>query len=109
MNDLTVTTVYDGVIIQCTYELSRQSPEVHCIEWKKNGQPLDRKTSKYIGGNVDDNYLRIASTTYEDRGEYSCTVTNAVGSVSKKIVLGNVYFHYFLNIITFNIYYNWCI
>lgn len=93
MNDLKVTTVYDGVIIQCNYELSRQSPEVHCIQWKKNGQPLDTKTTRYIEGNVDDKYLKIASTTYEDRGEYSCTVTNAVGSVSKNIMLGNVYFH----------------
>lgn len=88
-----VTTENDGIIIQCSYELSSQSPEVNCIEWKKNGQPLDKKTKRYIGGSVGDKYLTIASPTYEDRGEYSCTVTNAVGSMSKSVMLGNIQFH----------------
>lgn len=70
---------------------------------------MDRKILKYIGGNVDDNYLWIVLMIYEDRGEYFCIVINVVGFVLKKIVFGNVYFYYFLNIIMFNIYYNWCI
>lgn len=98
MTDLKVTTANHGIIIKYSYELSIQSPEVHCIEWKKNGKPLIRD----FGGRFDDKFLTIASPTYEDRGEYSCTLTNAVGPVSKIVMLGIYVFPYceFLHVTT---------
>jgi hypothetical protein len=65
---------------------------VHQIEWKKNGEALCINDRKYIGGGVEDSYLTITSSTKEDAGQYTCIVTNAVGSVSENIKLGNVYF-----------------
>lgn len=35
------------------------------------------------------NHFKIMSPTFEDKGKYSCTVTNAVGSVSKDVTFGN--------------------
>lgn len=90
LSNFKVTTENDGIIIQYSCEPSRQIPKVHRIEWKKNGQPLDRQTLKYIGGSLHDTYLKIASPIYEDRGTYSCTVTNAMGSVCRDVMLGNI-------------------
>lgn len=64
---------------------------VHHIEWSKNGQPLQIDAKKYVGGGVRDNHFTIMSPTYEDRGNYTCTVTNAVGFSSKNVILGNIY------------------
>lgn len=64
---------------------------MHRIEWSKNGQPLQHDTEKYVGGGIDESCLTITSPTNEDKGNYSCKVTNAVGSVSKDITLGNIF------------------
>lgn len=89
LNDLRVTTGDDGITIHYSYEVIEQSPEVKHIHWCKNGEPLDRKSEKYIGGSLNENCLTITSPTDDDRGKYSCTITNAVGSVSKAVILGN--------------------
>lgn len=35
-------------------------------------------------------HFTIMSPTYEDRGNYSCKVTNAVGFLSMNVILGNI-------------------
>lgn len=95
MNDLRVTTGDEGITIHYSYKVLEQSPEVKHINWFKKGEPLDRKSEKYIGGSLNDNYFTITSPTDDDRGKYSCTITNAVGSVSKAVTLGN--FHNLLS------------
>lgn len=85
-----VTTEYERVTIHYKCEVSKQSPKVHHIEWSKNDQQLDNNSKKYVGGCVHDNCFTIKSPSSEDRGNYSCKVTNAVGSVSKNVMLGNV-------------------
>lgn len=61
----------------------------------KNGQNLDLRNEKYVGGVLNDGFITILSPTEEDRGTYSCTVTNAVGSVSKNVTLGILFFLFF--------------
>lgn len=95
LNDLRVTTGDKGITIHYSYKVLEQSPEVKYIHWCKNGEPLDRKSEKYIGGSLNENCFTITSPTHDDRGKYSCTITNAVGSVSKAVVFGN--FHYLLS------------
>lgn len=92
MNDLRVTTGDEGITIHYSYEVLEQSPEVKLINWRKNGEPLDRKSEKYIGGSLNENCFTITSPTDADRGTYSCTITNAVGSVSKAVKLGKFYY-----------------
>lgn len=70
--------------------MSEQSPEVHHIEWSKNDQPLHLDAKKYVGGGVHDSHFTIMSPTNEDKGNYSCKVTNAVGFLSKSVNLGNM-------------------
>lgn len=86
-----VTSGSEGLTIHLSFRVSEQSPNVHLIEWSKNDQQLDKDSNKYVAGGVDDGDLTIKSPTYEDRGNYICKVTNAVGSESRNIMLGNVY------------------
>lgn len=85
---------YQEITIHYNCGVPKQSPKVHHIEWSKDGQPLDNN-KKYVGGGVHDNCFTIASPTSEDKGNYSCKVTNAVGSVSKKIFLGTFFMWYY--------------
>lgn len=62
------------------------------IEWMKNGETLVLKDKKYDGGGLKDGSITITSPTKADRGIYACTVTNAVGSVSKYVTLGTLNF-----------------
>lgn len=61
----------------------------------KNGENLVLRNEKYVGGGLNDGFITITSPTKADRGTYSCTVTNAVGSVSRSVTLGNLFFYKF--------------
>lgn len=95
MNDLRVTTGDEGITIHYSYEVLEHSPEVIHIYWCKNGEPLFRRSKKYIGGSLNENCFTITSPTDEDRGKYSCTIINVVGSVSKEVIFGKfiIYYH----------------
>lgn len=57
----------------------------------KNEEILDFKNKKYVGGGLKDGFITITSPTIADRGTYLCTVTNDVGSASKRVKLGIFY------------------
>lgn len=65
------------------YGVTQSSPQVFEVKWAKNGKPLNWENNRYLGGSLNDKYLTITSPTSDGKGTYSCTVTNAVGSVSK--------------------------
>lgn len=88
LNDLEVTTVDKGIIIPYSFEVSKKSPPVKDITWSKNAQPMYIKDDKFSGGSLHDICLVIKSPSGDDKGNYSCTVTNDVGSETKYIVLG---------------------
>lgn len=90
LNDLEVTTEDEGIIIH--YNVTGQSPKVQHIEWKKDGQKLDTNPCKYVGGSIHESSFTIRFPTEEDKGKYSCIITNAVGSVSKEVMLGKFMF-----------------
>lgn len=69
-------------------KVSKASPVVTQIIWTKNNLMLDLSNDKYCGGGLADSFLRISRAGEEDKGEYTCTVLNAVGLVSKTVKLG---------------------
>lgn len=74
--------------IRINYAIQNRLPEVNEIKWCKDGVPILNRNRKYNGGKLNDNYFTITSPTIEDRGNYSCVVKNAVGSVQKDIRFG---------------------
>lgn len=77
--------------ISINYGVKNKQPKVYEIEWTKNRQTLNCQQKKYGGGSLCDQYLKIKTPTVADSGRYSCTVTNAVGSISKDVQIGNVH------------------
>lgn len=88
MNDLEVTVEDEKIKIHYSVGVSKNSPHVRDITWSKNGQPMHIENVKFIGGSLHDSCLIINSPSKDDKGKYSCTVTNAVGSETKHIILG---------------------
>lgn len=87
MEDLKVTNENEGITIYYSFVVSEKSPKVQDIKWSKNDQPLDMIYNKFSGGRLTDNCLVIKAPSADDKGKYSCTVKNAVGSVTKDIEL----------------------
>lgn len=91
-DDLKVTTSREGINIQ--YVVPESSPKVQTIEWRKNGTILDLEKMKYDGGGLNDSFVTIMSPNKGDKGNYSCTMKNAVGTVTKNVIFGNNDFYF---------------
>lgn len=81
-----ITREKGGITIY--YKVLECSPNINKIKWMKNGETLVLRNKKYVGGGLKDGFITITSPTEADRGTYICTVTNAVGSVSRSVTLG---------------------
>lgn len=81
-----VTAGIEGITIR--YGIKKRPPYVNEIKWIKDGVHIFNNNRKYNGGELNDGYFTIASPTIEDRGNYSCVIKNAVGSVQKDVRLG---------------------
>ncbi|XP_062592258.1 titin-like [Saccostrea cucullata] len=85
--NLDIKEAITGIDITILYNIENTSPVIEKIEWTKDKKRLEMDPTKYKGGGITDNYLEILSPSENDAGEYKCTVSNAVGSVVKQIVL----------------------
>lgn len=88
MEDLTVTANRDEVSICYHFEVPMHSPVIKEIRWTKNTINLDLSNARYCGGGLNDKCITILSPGEEDEGEYTCTVFNAAGSVTKQVKIG---------------------
>lgn len=88
MNYFEVTAEDEDIKIHYSVGVTENSPHVKDITWSKNGHPMYIESVKFIGEGLHDSCLIINSPSEADKGIYSCTVTNAVGSKTKRIVLG---------------------
>lgn len=87
---LYVTKERDAIIIHYNHRVPERLPEAFDIKWSKDGEDIDLKNKKYVGGKLEDNSIMINPMAPEDKGCYSCTVTNDVGSFSRELIFGNV-------------------
>lgn len=85
-----ITTGKKKITINYSYKISERSPKVLKIEWTKNGENIEIKTGKYDGGGLNGGFFILKSPTMDDIGNYSCTVTNAVGSASEHADFGKI-------------------
>lgn len=90
IKDLQVTTGKHCINLLCSYEVLGRSPKVSRIAWSKNGEILDERVISFAESIISESCYKITPPSNEDKGKYSCTITNAVGSVSEEITLGNV-------------------
>eukprot|EP00105_Crassostrea_gigas_P046671 XP_019930819.1 PREDICTED: leucine-rich repeats and immunoglobulin-like domains protein 1 [Crassostrea gigas] len=88
------TSDTEGLTIHCSYGVPEGSPSVCEVKWTKNAEILDLTNRKYVvgrssydGSRLNESYLMISSPSLEDKGIYSCTVTNTVGFASKDVTL----------------------
>lgn len=65
------------------------SPIVQDVRWTKDSLTQVLPNDKYREGGLADNCIKILGPCEEDKGLYICTVSNAVGSVSKSVKLGS--------------------
>lgn len=61
----------------------------HLVFNTQNGEKMvNFWKKKYIGGHLQAKTFTIISPSYDDRGEYSCKVSNAVGPITKYVNFG---------------------
>lgn len=88
LGDLNVTAKAEEVFIYYSFEVPKHSPDIKEIRWTKDTINLDLSNARYCGGGLNDKCITISSPGEEDKGEYTCTVSNAAGSVSKQVKIG---------------------
>ncbi|XP_065922710.1 uncharacterized protein [Magallana gigas] len=87
LEDLNATSKEGTIYIHYVFKVSENSP-IKDIRWTKNNSELQVPGDKYRGGEKADSCFTILMAGEDDMGLYTCTVWNAVGSVSKNIKLG---------------------
>lgn len=105
LDELKITAGDEGITIHYNCEVSEKSPKLQHIKWSKNGETLNVNGPKFIGGSLKEKFCTLKTPSTDDRGKYTCTVSNAVGCTSKTVILGKVKFHgiYFITYSIFDL------
>lgn len=88
LGDLNVTANKEEICINYSIEVPKHSPVAKEIRWTKDGLDLELSNARYRGGGLNDKCITISCPGEEDKGVYTCTVSNAAGSVSKQVQIG---------------------
>lgn len=86
---MTVRANNKDVHINYVFKVSSDVPDVKEIKWSKDNLELYLPNAKYNGGGLKDSYFAILNAGEKDQGIYTCIVSNAVGSVSKQVLIGS--------------------
>lgn len=65
-------------LLFCEYDANPAS--LASVRWLQNNSVLNLNQSRYGGGNPEHTALMVKNATRDDRGAYSCELTNQVGT-----------------------------
>lgn len=65
-------------LLFCEYDANPAS--LASVRWLQNNSVLNLNQSRFDGGNPEQRALLVKNATREDRGAYSCELTNQVGT-----------------------------
>jgi hypothetical protein len=68
----------DDFLLFCEYEANPNLLE--SVRWLRNGEPLNLNQSRYDGGTPDQTTLLVKSAIRLDSGEYTCELSNIIGT-----------------------------
>lgn len=85
--ELKVTSQNEEIFLHYVFKDLGYSTNVEKIRWTKNSLTLDLSNNKYGERKLTENCITITSPGEKDKGEYTCIVSNAAGSVSKSVKL----------------------
>ncbi|XP_062578640.1 muscle M-line assembly protein unc-89-like, partial [Saccostrea cucullata] len=88
LEKLSLSKEQNDIKIICKFRVDEQTPNADQILWEKNGQSLQNCLRMHVDHSKTDSTLTISRATGDDFGEYSCNVSNAVGTSKECIVLG---------------------
>lgn len=66
------------ILLFCEYDANPAS--LHSVRWLQNNSVLNLNQSRFEGGNPEQTALLVKNATREDRGAYTCELTNQVGT-----------------------------
>lgn len=73
----------------CEYDANPAS--LTSVRWLQNNSVLNLNQSRFDGGNPEQTALLVKNATRDDRGAYSCELTNQVGTgTSDNVVVVDV-------------------
>lgn len=76
-DDLTINETGEFLLF-CEYDANPAS--LASVRWLQNNSVLNLNQSRFDGGNPEQTALLVKNATREDRGAYSCELTNQVGT-----------------------------
>lgn len=65
-------------LLFCEYDANPAS--LASVRWLQNSSVLNLNQSRFDGGNSEQTALLVKNATRDDRGAYSCELTNQVGT-----------------------------
>lgn len=65
-------------LLFCEYDANPAS--LASVRWLQNNSVLNLNQSRFDGGNAEQTALLVKNATRDDRGAYSCELTNQVGT-----------------------------
>ena len=87
VSDSPVTSGEGGtILLTCVVDAN---PDITSFYWSRVGQGRISSASnpgKYGGGTIADQSLRIVGATSADSGQYFCTASNSIGTVTSSVV-----------------------
>jgi Immunoglobulin domain len=83
----------EEILLFCGYEANPNS--LTSVRWLRNNEVINLNQSRIDGGNTDQPALLVKNARRDDSGNYTCELTNQVGSgISDNTVLVDVQCEY---------------
>ncbi|XP_062610629.1 uncharacterized protein LOC134272409 [Saccostrea cucullata] len=87
-----ISTEGPDVVIEYTVSVSKDCIPLTTLSWRKNGcslKPSDEPDT-YVGGTLEDTFLKICNVVGGNSDKYECTVTNIFGEATISFILDDI-------------------